>query len=221
MLKYLIAVEGKADITFLRDYLTFLSKDFNIEQGKKNSNKEIIIKDKYNEIKILVTGGYTSIQENKIITKFKEYIDFGYKILIIQDADNPNKNHGGVKNRIDYLTKIKEKLEIEFETFLFPNNKDDGDLETLLLKIASKNENYNKFNECNIRYRDNIHNIAPNFSHELTEGKYQVFHYFRTFYGNNRAKEENREYIEKYWDLNNVYLKPLELFLKKHIPFKK
>ncbi|MEA1955811.1 MAG: DUF3226 domain-containing protein [Campylobacterota bacterium] len=214
MSKYLIIVEGKADIIFIKDYLMFIYKHFKIikELNKKNK-KEIVIQSTNIEIKILIAGGYTVIKENKFIKSMEEHKDSEYKILIIQDADNPKKDDGGVENRMKYLNDTS----IEFKTFLFPNNKDDGDLETLLLQIKNNNK-YNSFFECYSEYVKCIKtNTKLDYIDELLEDKNKVFSYFTSYYGMDKAKEENREYTLEYWNFNSDSLKPLKIFIEKNI----
>jgi hypothetical protein len=138
--------------------------------------------------------------------------------VIIQDADNHNKDKksGGVINRMKYLNKVKSDKKIDFDTFLFPNNKDDGDLETLLLRIA--NEPYNISDKCYENYIKCCEQISEkSFANELREDKSKVFNYFRTYYGMKSAKEENRRYESKYWDFNNNELSQLKNILENKV----
>ena len=202
-----------ADIIFLRDYIKFLQKDCTINQKSLSKNKylEIKVPKKNIEIKILIGGGYTAIVNlSKTITS---YIDEGYKVFVIQDADNQNKENGGVNNRIQYLNNLKTEKCIDFSIFLFPNNKDDGDLETLLLRIKNESK-YKITDECYIKYIECISNFSNQiFIDELKEDKNKVFNYIRTYYGMDNAKEQNRCYETDYWDLNHNELKPLKMFL--------
>lgn len=119
MQKYLIIVEGKADIIFIKDYLIFIDKKLKLFKNlTKKNKKEIIIKSDYKEIKILIAGGYTVIKDDKLVKIMEEHIDFKYKVLVMQDADNPMKDDGGVENRMKFLYDSSMK----FETFLFPNH---------------------------------------------------------------------------------------------------
>ncbi len=61
MEKYIIFVEGKADATFIRDYLCFLYPDFEII---KDNQKEKELKNSSSSVKIIVAGGYTALQKN-------------------------------------------------------------------------------------------------------------------------------------------------------------
>jgi len=217
MQKYLIIVEGKADIIFLRDYLIALYLDLKIIKNFTKKNKrEIVLKSDKIEIKILIAGGYTVIKDDKFLKSMETYIDDEYKILVIQDADDPTKDDGGIENRMKYL----DKIDVEFETFLFPNHKDDGDLETLLLRIINKSK-YDSFLSCYSNYISCIEdNTQKVFINELLEDKYKVFSYFSTYYGMENSKEENREYIEEYWDFNSNNLKPLKDFFKENFNIK-
>ncbi len=211
MQKYLILVEGKADAPFVRDYLKFLDKNLSIEQ---NEPKEKVLKNTESSIKIEVIGGYTKIEKHS--QKLTRYIDQGYKILVIQNADNSHKNHRGNKERTKYLENIKKELEIDFEIFLFPNNKSEGDLETLLLEIANQ-EKYNPAFECYKKYAACAKEIEADFSEELVQNKMRIFNYFRTYFGMEQAKEENRTFKPEYWELSSDKLKSFKIISSKRL----
>jgi len=206
MLKYLIIVEGIADIIFLRDYLIFLNSNLKIITKKITS--QLILKSKNITIKIIKSNSYNAIPALK--TKINDDIAQKYKVLIIQDTDDITKDDGGIKNRIEYLDKIQKSMEVKFEIFLFPNHKDDGDLETLLLKIADF-KNYDTYMECLHKF------IKKEHLDEMIEDKDRIFNYIRMYYGKQDAKERNREYITEYWDLKSDALKPLKKFIEENI----
>ncbi len=64
------------------------------------------------------------------------------KTLIIFDADKDYESNK--KEILKVVSKTKQTISEE-QIFLFPNNQDDGDLETLLLKIAKHKEFINCF----------------------------------------------------------------------------
>ena len=216
MQRYLIIVEGKADIIFIKDYLIFLDSSLKLEEDNRKKQQYLLISSSSRIIKIFYSRGYTKIKPSKTrIEKLQmeNGIKKEYKILVIQDADDPTKDDGGVKNRMEYLNKI----DIKFKSFLFPNHKDDGDLETLLIQIV-KNENYDKAFICYENYVNCVKEIAEEkFADELLEDKNRVFNYFRTYYGMENSKEENREYRQEYWDFHGDALKPLKEFLEENI----
>lgn len=218
MKKFLILTEGKADVVFLRDFIKHLlnSKKIQVEKIKREQ-KRIDYHIKLNDLSILIyeSGGY------KVLKKLKKTIESkmidGYKIIVIQDADNPSKEDGGIENRTNYFNRMKKELNIDFEFFLFPNNKDDGDLEVLLKKIVNK-EKYNNTLECYKEWSDCLSVFAEReHCEELLQDKNLIYNYFRTYFGMDNAKEENRVFVSEYWDFESEELEHLRVFLKERL----
>ncbi|GAA8363335.1 hypothetical protein HpNP2_01860 [Helicobacter pylori] len=127
--KILIYTEGKSDRNFLGWYLNFLECKnhfdvFDIE------GKDKLISDEFLE---------------KIGKILKNEHQTYKQVCIIFDADKKEsqESDAGFDNKLKHICeKFKEKG-IDFpreQIFLFPNNQDDGDLETLLLEIAKHDE---------------------------------------------------------------------------------
>ncbi len=216
MVKYLILVEGIADVIFFRDYLLFIFAPSEVIRSNLKA-KEIIIKINEISIKIWGIGGYSAIT-NHLKPRLETIKDEGYKrIIIIQDADNEDLQDGGVKNRNVYLSKIKKDLDIDFDVFLLPNNKDEGNLETLLLSIAQSE----RFKPYYYNYEDYALKLLSftkkEFSDELLLDKQKIFSYFQAYYGMDKSKEENRIYENNYWNLKSIELIPLYNFLQNVI----
>ncbi len=139
--KILICTEGKSDRNFLGWYINFLEcKDhfdvFDIEGKDK-----------------LISGEFPKKIEKILKNKHQTY----KQVCIIFDADKKEsqESDAGFDNKLEHICeKFKEKG-INFpreQIFLFPNNQDDGDLETLLLEIA----NHKEFINCFESYLDCI-----------------------------------------------------------------
>ncbi len=139
--KILICTEGKSDRNFLGWYLNFLEcKDhfdvFDIEGKDK-----------------LISGEFPKKIEKILKNKHQTY----KQVCIIFDADKKESQESDADfdNKLKHIReKFKEKG-IDFpkeQIFLFPNNQDDGDLETLLLEIAKHDE----FLKCFERYLECI-----------------------------------------------------------------
>ncbi len=117
----LIFVEGPSDRIFLGAYLFYLY--FQEKFPIKN-------------FKVQNVDGKNNL--SKRLLEIEKYD----KTLIIFDAD---KNYESNKKEIlKVVSKTKQTISEE-QIFLFPNNQDDGDLETLLLKIANHKEFINCF----------------------------------------------------------------------------
>ena len=212
--RHLIVVEGLADIVFIKDFFLFLNADLKIKEnnvqskGRAKGCPSVVLISDFNEIKIMASGGYTKIKLLK--NNLQEYIESDYSVYVIQDADDPSKSDGGVDNRLAYLSDLNLNLQI----FLFPNNKDDGDLETLLLRIADT-KNYNESTKYLTSYLANIKNLNTNskFVTEMNENKNKLYHYVCVFNGMELAKEKNRKYTSNHWNFNSCDLNELKSFL--------
>lgn len=117
-----ILVEGDSDEIFLNSYIKYLRTT--------NSDFE-------KDIEIISTWGKDNIKAHINDKKIKKALD-DEKVCIIFDADSSHKES------LETIQKsLQEKLgdkAREIGIFLFPNNKDTGNLETLLEKIAKKPE---------------------------------------------------------------------------------
>ncbi|EJC04110.1 DUF3226 domain-containing protein [Helicobacter pylori] len=194
----LIFVEGPSDKVFLEVYLYFL-EDFPIKNFKV---KDIKGKDNL----------------SKRLLEIEKYD----KTLIIFDA---NKDYESNKREIlTVVSKTKQTISEE-QIFLFPNNQDDGDLETLLLEIAKHDEFLKCFEgylECikSKEYYKLIKNIRKNMLYaylealgleNLTKTNIDVF----DSKGKIKSKyEENyKKLTEEVIDFSSNSLIPLKNFL--------
>ncbi|RKV34682.1 DUF3226 domain-containing protein [Helicobacter pylori] len=206
----LIFVEGPSDKVFLEVYLYFL--------------EDIPIKN----FKVRSTNGKDNLS-SKLLLETEKYD----KTLIIFDAD---KNYESNKKEI--LSKTQQKI-TEEQIFLFPNNQDDGDLETLLLEIAKHKEiiqcfkRYLKCIECKYIGIKEHHELIKNIRKNMLYAYLEVFELQKFFQykwdTNNKKNEENiiiddkgkikekhkEEYekLKKAIDFNSKSLIPLKNFL--------
>ncbi|MGN8488434.1 DUF3226 domain-containing protein [Helicobacter pylori] len=194
----LIFVEGPSDKVFLEVYLYFL-EDLPIKNFKVQN-----IKGKDNLSKRLLE-----------IEKYD-------KTLIIFDA---NKDYESNKKEILTVVSKRKQTISEEQIFLFPNNQDDGDLETLLLEIAKHDEFLKCFEgylECikSKEYYKPIKNIRKNMLYaylealgleNLTKTNIDVF----DSKGKIKSKyEENyKKLTEEVIDFSSNSLIPLKNFL--------
>ncbi len=205
----LIFVEGPSDKVFLEVYLYFL-EDLPIKNFKVQN-----IKGKDNLSKRLL--------------EIEKYA----KTLIIFDADKDYESNK--KEILKVVLKTKQTISEE-QIFLFPNNQDDGDLETLLLEIAKHDEFLKCFEgylEC-IKSKEHykpIRNIRKNMLYAYLE-VFELQKFFQYKWDTNnkkneeniiiddkgKIKEEHQEEYEKLKeviDFNSKSLIPLKNFLEK------
>lgn len=202
----LIFVEGPSDKVFLEVYLYFL-EDFPIKNFK--------VKD--------VTG---KDNLSKRLLEIEQYA----KTLIIFDADKDYESNK--KEILKVVSKTKQTISEE-QIFLFPNNQDDGDLETLLLEIAKHDDFLKCFEgylEClkSKEHHGPIKNIRKNMLYAYLEVfELQKFFKYKWDTSNKnekyiiiddkgKIKEKHKEKYEKLKeviDFNSNSLIPLKNFL--------
>ncbi|MGL2443267.1 DUF3226 domain-containing protein [Helicobacter pylori] len=202
----LIFVEGPSDKVFLEVYLYFL-EDFPIKNFKV---KDVKGKDNL----------------SKRLLEIEKYD----KTLIIFDA---NKDYESNKKEILTVVSKRKQTISEEQIFLFPNNQDDGDLETLLLEIAKHDEFlkcFESYLECikSKGHHEPIKNIRKNMLYAYLE-VFELQKFFQYKWDTNnkkqekcliddkgKIKEKNKEEYEKLKeviDFNSKSLIPLKNFL--------
>lgn len=150
------------------------------------------------------------------------------QVCIIFDADKKEsqESDAGFDNKLKYIReKFKEKR-IDFpreQIFLFPNNQDDGDLETLLLEIAKHDEFLKCFEgylEC-IKSKEHykpIRNIRKNMLYAYLE-VFELQKFFQYKWDTNNKKNEENIIIDDKGKIKEEHQEEYEK-LKEVIDFK-
>lgn len=204
-------VEGKSDKVFLRALLKLLYKiELNEEQ--------------WNEV-IIVCGGHDGIPKQK-----HEFLEVnpggkreGGNNIVLFDADYTatEKNHG-FANKSMFLETIKNDFGLTFEYYLFPNNKDDGTLETLLKTCI--NPESEDIMSCWGNFEQCLEHSGKGFT--LPAEKSRIYVYLECLHGTtkadkNKIKDLNRDFTDqRLWSFdfaNNNDLIRLKTFLDKHL----
>ncbi|MCQ2625022.1 hypothetical protein JT082_00910 [Helicobacter pylori] len=191
----LIFVEDPSDKVFLEVYLYFL-EDLPIKNFKVQN-----IKGKDNLSKRLLE-----------IEKYD-------KTLIIFDADKDYESNK--KEILKVVSKTKQTISEE-QIFLFPNNQDDGDLETLLLEIAKHDEFLKCFEgylECikSKEYYKPIKDIRKNMLYAYLE-VFELQKFFQYKWDTNNKKNEENIIIDDKGKIKERYKEEYEK-LKEVIDF--
>lgn len=179
----LIIVEGITDENFLKLYLKTI---------------ETI---KIEDIKIKNAGGNKKLTSIKDITKED-------RVKIIFDADDD------IQASVDNIKQQLSQDDLKkCEIFLLPNNKDNGNLETLLEKIAREKD----ILDCFDRHQECLKKLqGRNPSIRLPAKKTKVYAYKHAFGYKNGIDDSKFDCVfEKILDLKNEYIQPLRDFLLK------
>lgn len=184
MNKIYIYVEGKSDKDFLDCFLRYWSKSKSFEVNI-NANSNVIT-------------------EN-LLNKIKSHKDNDEQVLIIFDAD---KNFVQTQKRI---VKESQGLMTAQEIFLFPNNSDNGELETLLLEIAKDKkpcECFKCYINCLGDLKDNVFKKSAMFAYREATGTEKKI----------KDKKETKiiqTEFERIFKFESNALEPLKSFIEK------
>lgn len=205
-MKAYIVVEGISDQRLIEQYCSVLKST-----GQINADVEV---------EVQIVGGWTTIDSpsGEVYRNNMKRNSCG-KNLIIFDADTDP-----VQRKSDILA-WKQKYDIDFDLFLFPNNSDPGVVETLLEGVI------NPVNKCVIdcwhEYENNLakQQITWKTPPQPTcpSPKSKIYGYLEALVGitkseKKRIKDQNRDFtIPEHWDLSAQAILPLKEFLMAHL----
>lgn len=200
MRKIKIYVEGVADAKLIQDLI------LEIYQMKMIFDKS----GKYGEPNILITNGKTNLDKFK--PQFKINSENDILSIVIFDADIFNDEN-------DKFIALKKEFPIEY--FLLPDNKSNGDLETLLAQII--NQDNKVIFKCWEGYENCLKTSTRKEGIFTTPArKTKIYAYLEALLGESNSekdliKERERNYQnQNHWDLNAPALVNLKLFLDQY-----
>lgn len=164
---------------------------------------------------VIGTNGWTNIPKNEY--EFKENTDNGFPNLVIFDADEYKKGGGFDKRQAEILAMKTDS--IDFDLFLWPDNKSDGDFELLLSKIV--NPEHQCLLDCYEHFEEEVRaNDPEEIKYETPGRKGEMYSYISL----HKMSQKQKSNLSKgywmfnnsnYWDLSSNELNPLVAFLAK------
>ena len=196
-----IFVEGVADECFFKQYIRHVF-------GEEVPDERIV-----------PLKGWDNLKTEASALRMRSMSANGGINLVIVDADSD------FQARKDEIAKWQQSNEVDFESFLLPNNQDTGALEDMLEKII--NPNNRPIFDCWDNYEKELValDIPERTPPPLTTPakKTKIYGYLEALLGESKSqkdliKEVNRNYENKlHWDLDAEYLEPLKEFLRDGI----
>lgn len=190
----LVVVEGKSDKDFLSQYALYKKLKFDMISNDGNVLKSVVIK------------------------QMADAISSQIRVCIVFDADKSYKST---------LNKLQSSLGIlanKIDIFLFPNNKDNGELETLLTDIAKQPQFikcFDNYIEC-VKSKDTNNNTINNinkkskmFSYREVSGLEKYLKKLKDDDKTPRNFLETNEVFSRYFNFDSPKLEPLRKFLCK------
>lgn len=169
------------------------------------------------ELKIINVGGKDKLFDDENRTAIERNTEEGGKNIVIFDADGKN-NGGGYEKRKKEIEEKREELNLEFDLFLMPNNKDDGCFETILehcVKDRQPLECFKCFEESIKKY-----NKQHEKGYYEPSSKLKMYTYADTVKVISKRKKDEDFWQfgnKDYWDFECNYIKPLKDFLRTEI----
>jgi hypothetical protein len=212
IIKLKIYCEGITDQVFISD---FIQVNYGFEMQREiTSKKKLIIDAKTGtfDLEIIDVGGCTKLSDALYVNQLIDSTDEGYQNLVIFDADykgivNGNKGYASCKQKLDNIITSKE---ISFDYFIWPNNNDDGEIETLLNDLIPDNKQ-NIFNCI-----DSHQSCLASLGHDnlkVADLKDKIGYYLYTC--NQNSNVGKRDYKNsKYWELSAPQNSSLNEFKK-------
>lgn len=200
-----------------------------IEAKNPNTSEYNFIKavlDEYfadKNIEIVCMDGVDNLFCPTIINRMRQAQDEGNKVLVLVDADYPNKGWGHTK-RHDDIEKHKTELSLSFPLFIYPNDNDDGDVEVLMERLVRKDlhqdwwDCFEDYEKCIQGARDTENNLKYNLPNRKAK--------LHTFISSQQLSNKQRKRLgsgfwlfddSKYWDFTREELKPLLDFFETNI----
>lgn len=196
------------------------------KKGKETTNEQNFVeefiahhfpeKQKDVDFVVIGIGGKDKLDISRL--PFEENTLAGGTNILLFDADTV-ENLGGYMVRSSELKKKKELLGLEFELFLWPNNKDDGDFESLLIQMINPIHQclldcFNGFEMC-IRGND-----PDEILYKTPERKSAIFTYINSFIKTQSEEKKIKSGYwlfsdERFWNLDADAGKPFVDFLKR------
>lgn len=205
-----------------------MNKIFIEAESKKTSEYyflEAIIRKFFPAIKVqfIFMKGVDNLFNQPILNEIKKANIEGSQILVLVDADSEEKKWG-YKRRKDWIEGGMKEHDVSFPYFIYPNNQNDGLVETLMEAAALYAPN-KVFFDCYTDYETCLKNSKYNIP--SLKGKVYAYAEAQTIY--DIQKGERIPLINKinsgdwlfdnpdYWNLDVENLQPLKDFFKQYL----
>ena len=164
-------------------------------------------------------GGIGNLFNETNKNQISQAQEVGEQVLILLDADTIAKGHGFAKRKAD-IDNDMQTFKLSVPYFIYPNNKDDGDVETLM-ESAARRDLHQVFFDCFEDYEKCVSGVKDQYGLPLyntpnLKGKLHTYMNAQKLSNKLRRKLGTGNWLfdnTNYWDLNAVDLQPLKEFL--------
>lgn len=161
---------------------------------------------------IIPVNGKDNLEQ--VVPQMQDCTEQNGKNLVIFDADF-KENKGGFESRQKELLFKQQELGVSFELFLFPNNHDDGDVESCF-EIMMLPE-HQQIMDC---FHDFEMCLGQEYVHPNRKGRCFTYISSMQMSKTKRDRLGSGQWIfenNNYWNINAAGLLPLKQFLRNHL----
>lgn len=171
------------------------------------------------DVEFTCIGGIGNLFNETNKNQISQAQEVGEQVLILIDADTISKGYGFAKRKADIDNDMQtHKLSVPY--FIFPNNNDDGDVETLM-ESAARRDLHQVFFDCFEDYEKCVSGVKdqsgqPLYNTPNLKGKLHTYMNAQKLSNKLRRKLGTGNWLfdnTNYWDLHAVALQPLKDFL--------
>lgn len=175
------------------------------------------------EIDFICIGGIGNLFNETNVNQMLQAQAIGDQILILIDADTVAKGYGFVKRKAD-IDNDMQALKISFPYFIYPNNQDDGEVETLM-EAAARRDLHSVFFDCFEDYEKCVSGVKntngqPLYNTPNLKGKLHTYMSAQKLSNKLRRRLGTGDWLfddTNYWDLKIADLQPLKDFLSTNL----
>ena len=168
-------------------------------------------------------GGIGNLFSETNKNQISQAQEVGEQVLILIDADTVTKGYGFEKRKAEIDSNM-QALKLSVPYFIYPNNKDDGDVETLM-ESAARRDLHQVFFDCFEDYERCVSGVKdksgePLYNTPNLKGKLHTYMNAQKLSNKLRRKLGTGDWLfdnTNYWNLNAVALQPLKDFLTSHL----
>lgn len=175
------------------------------------------------DVLFICIGGIGNLFNETNVNQISQAQAEGEQVLILIDADTTAKGYGFAKRKADIESDM-QRLNISVPYFIYPNNNDDGEVETLM-ESAARRDLHQVFFDCFEDYEKCVSGVKdksgqPLYNTPNRKGKLHTYINAQKLSSKLRRKLGAGDWLfgnSAYWDLNAVALQPLKEFLAAHL----
>lgn len=175
------------------------------------------------DVDFICIGGVDNLFNEANVNQISQAQAVGDSVLVLIDADTVDKGFGFSKRDKDINNEMLNHS-VSFPYFIYPNNYDDGDVESLM-ESAARRDLHQVFFDCFEDYEKCVSGVKDEFGQPLyntpnLKGKLHTYMNAQKLSNKLRRKLGSGDWLfddSKFWDLDVVALQPLKDFLNNNL----